>query len=123
MKSGATSKKFPANRAEWEAVIARAPGKDRKPTVREEAAWSKAVVVRGGGYSAVNAAVAARRRPGQRGAQVAPTKKLVSVRYSPEVLEFFKSGGVGWQTRMDDVLKRWVASHSKSRKRVVRSDA
>jgi len=123
MKSGATSKKLPASPAEWEAVIASAPGKDRKPTAKEEAIWSKAVVVRGGGYSVVRAAVAAKRRPGQRGAQVAPTKQLVSVRYSPEVLAFFKSGGVGWQTRMDEALKNWVATHSKGRKRVVRNDA
>ena len=123
MKSGATSKKLPASPAEWEAVIARAPGKDRKPTAKEEAAWSKAVVVRGGGYSAVRAAAAAKRRPGQRGVQVAPTKQLVSVRYSPEVLAFFKSGGVGWQTRMDDALKKWVATHRKGRKRVARNDA
>lgn len=123
MKSGATSKRFPASPAEWEAAIARAPGRDRKPTAKEEAAWSRAVVVRGGGYPAVRAAVAAKRGLGQRGAQVAPTKQLVSVRYSPEVLAFFKSGGAGWQTRMDEVLKKWVAAHSKGRKRVARSDA
>ena len=36
------------------------------------------------------------------------TKMLVSVRYSPEVLEYFKSTGVGWQSRMDGVLKEYV---------------
>lgn len=39
-------------------------------------------------------------------------KQLVSIRYSPEVLEFFKSSGAGWQSRMDAVLKEYVASHS-----------
>jgi uncharacterized protein (DUF4415 family) len=36
-------------------------------------------------------------------------KLLVSVRYSPEVVEYFKSTGEGWQTRMDAVLRRYVS--------------
>ena len=36
-------------------------------------------------------------------------KLLVSVRYSPEVLEYFKSTGSGWQSRMDGVLKDYVS--------------
>ena len=38
------------------------------------------------------------------------TKLLVSVRYSPEVLEYFKSTGAGWQSRMDSVLKDYVSN-------------
>jgi uncharacterized protein (DUF4415 family) len=41
------------------------------------------------------------------------TKQLVSVRYSPEVLAFFKSTGEGWQSRMDGVLRNYVARHSR----------
>ena len=111
MKRADSSKKFPTSPAEIEAAITRAPGKDRPLTAREEAAWSTGVLVRGGGYAAVRSALAEKRKPGQRGAQVAPTKKLVSVRYSPEVIEYFKSGGAGWQTRMDDALKQWVAKY------------
>jgi hypothetical protein len=118
MKSTSSSKKFPTSQAEIEAVIARAPGKDRPLTVREEAKWSTGVLVDGGGYEAVRKALAAKRKPGQRGPQAAPTKQLVSVRYSPEVLAFFKAGGTGWQTRMDDALKQWVSSQSKSKRRV-----
>ena len=36
-------------------------------------------------------------------------KLLVSVRYSPEVIEYFKSTGEGWQSRMDGVLLSYVA--------------
>lgn len=36
-------------------------------------------------------------------------KQLLSVRYSPEVIAYFKATGDGWQTRMDDVLKDYVA--------------
>ena len=40
-------------------------------------------------------------------------KQLVSVRYSPEVLAYFKSTGEGWQSRMDGVLREYVARHSR----------
>ncbi len=39
-------------------------------------------------------------------------KQLVSVRYSQEVLEYFKSTGEGWQARMDSVLRAYVKRHS-----------
>ena len=41
-------------------------------------------------------------------------KLLLSVRYSQEVVEFFKSTGEGWQSRMDGVLREYVARHSRS---------
>jgi uncharacterized protein (DUF4415 family) len=41
------------------------------------------------------------------------TKQLVSVRYSREVIEYFKSTGDGWQSRMDDVLLKYVAQHTR----------
>lgn len=40
-------------------------------------------------------------------------KLLVSVRYSPEVLSYFKSTGEGWQSRMDAVLQAYVARQSR----------
>lgn len=54
--------------------------------------------------------------PSLRGRPKSPNKKLlVSVRYSPEVLAYFKSTGDGWQALMDNVLRQYVASHSKGR--------
>lgn len=41
-------------------------------------------------------------------------KLLVSVRYSPEVVAYFKSTGEGWQSRMDGVLRRYVTRHSRN---------
>ena len=35
-------------------------------------------------------------------------KQLVSVRYSPEVLAYFRSTGEGWQGRMDGVLREYI---------------
>jgi uncharacterized protein (DUF4415 family) len=51
---------------------------------------------------------AGKRRPGERGKQVAPTKRLVSLRLSANVLEHFRATGPGWQTRIDETLQREV---------------
>lgn len=49
-----------------------------------------------------------------RGRPKAKNKKLlVSVRYSPEVVAYFKSTGEGWQSRMDGVLREYVAQQSR----------
>jgi len=39
-------------------------------------------------------------------------KVLLSVRYSPEVVEYFRATGAGWQTRMDEALKEWLKEHA-----------
>lgn len=54
------------------------------------------------------------RRPGQRGPQKRPTKVAVTVRYSPEVVDYFKATGEGWQTRMNDALREYVKQHGAS---------
>ena len=46
---------------------------------------------------------------GERGSQKSPTKIPISIRVSPEVAEYFRSEGKGWQSRMDNVLKEYVA--------------
>ena len=38
-------------------------------------------------------------------------KLLLSVRYSVEVVEYFRSTGDGWQARMDSVLRQYVSQH------------
>ena len=40
-------------------------------------------------------------------------KLLLSVRYSREVVEYFKSTGAGWQSRMDSVLRAYVSRRSR----------
>ena len=44
-------------------------------------------------------------------------KQLVSVRYSQEVLAYFKSTGEGWQSRMDGVLREYVTRQSRRAQR------
>jgi uncharacterized protein (DUF4415 family) len=43
-----------------------------------------------------------------RGPNKAPTKKPVSLRLSPEVIQHFKKSGKGWQSRIDETLRKVV---------------
>lgn len=51
------------------------------------------------------AAVLPRRR-GQRGPQRKPAKQLVSLRLERDVLARFRATGPGWQTRVNEALKK-----------------
>ena len=44
----------------------------------------------------------------RRGKQKAPTKELVSIRLDKDVVAHFRSGGPGWQTRLNDRLRQDV---------------
>ncbi|CAN5444004.1 BrnA antitoxin family protein [soil metagenome] len=52
-----------------------------------------------------------KRHVGQRGQQKKLTKVSVTLRYSPEVVNYFKQTGKGWQMRVDEVLKTWIKEH------------
>lgn len=52
-----------------------------------------------------------KRKVGQRGRQKAPTKVAITLRYSPEVVKYFKETGKGWQIRIDEALKEWIKKH------------
>ncbi len=43
-----------------------------------------------------------------RGPSKSPTKKQLTLRISPEVIEYFKSTGNGWQARIDETLREVV---------------
>jgi uncharacterized protein (DUF4415 family) len=43
--------------------------------------------------------------------QAMVTKQPVSIRLTPSVVEYFKSTGKGWQTRIDEVLTDYVEEH------------
>src|SRR4051812_36472669 len=102
MKPGATSKAFPMGPEEIASAIEAAPDRVHDPESpydpndpgAVEDFWKNATV----------------RRPGQRGPGRKAKKVLLSMRYSPEVVEYFKSTGEGWQSRMDEALREWVAS-------------
>jgi uncharacterized protein (DUF4415 family) len=48
-----------------------------------------------------------------RGPSKSPTKKLISLRISPEVIQYFKSTGTGWQSRIDESLREVVKRKAK----------
>ncbi len=47
----------------------------------------------------------------RRGRPVGSSKVPVSLRIDADVLDAFKAGGDGWQTRINAVLKDWVQHH------------
>lgn len=103
MKPDTTLKPFPKTAKEIASAIEAAPERIHDPESPYDPADPQAVEAFWKGSSV--------RRPGQRGAGKKAKKILLSVRYSPEVVHYFKSTGDGWQTRMDDALKEWLASH------------
>lgn len=42
----------------------------------------------------------------------AQIKEHINLRVSPDVISYFRATGPGWQTRMDQALKEWIAAHS-----------
>jgi uncharacterized protein (DUF4415 family) len=48
--------------------------------------------------------------PRRRGPQKAPKKVPLSLRLSPEVVRHFRAKGRGWQTRIDEALRKLVGS-------------
>ena len=81
--------------------------------VRPKAAaldWRQATVTRGGGVKATIDAIRRTRGPNKN-----PTKEQVAIRFDREVLVAFRADGPGWQTRMNDALKEWLASRKVSR--------
>lgn len=112
MKRNATSKPV-FSPEQMAAAIAAAPEvavpDDDNPSTRPED-WGNAIVTHGGGVS--NTVAELRRARGQRGPQKGPRKVATAIRLSPEVIEFFKSGGSGWQTRVDAALLEYVKMHS-----------
>jgi uncharacterized protein (DUF4415 family) len=103
MKPGTTSKSFPKSPEEVAAAIARAPERVEAPESSYDPNDPEAVERFWKGATV--------RRPGQRGPGRKAKKVLLSLRYSAEVVEYFKSTGEGWQTRMDEALKEWVEAH------------
>jgi uncharacterized protein (DUF4415 family) len=45
-------------------------------------------------------------RVARRGPQKAPTEVAVSIRLSPEVISYFKAKGPGWQSKIDEALRK-----------------
>ncbi|MDO8359689.1 MAG: BrnA antitoxin family protein [Devosia sp.] len=53
------------------------------------------------------------RARGQRGPQKTPTKERVALRLDRNIVDHFRHGGPGWQTRINDALAEIVKRNSR----------
>jgi hypothetical protein len=47
----------------------------------------------------------------RRGRPRGETKQQVAIRLDHDIVEHFKAGGAGWQSRINAALKEWVSTH------------
>jgi uncharacterized protein (DUF4415 family) len=73
--------------------------------VSDNPEWTKENFAKARPFAEAFPELAASIRKG-RGPNKAPTKKLVSLRLSPQVIEAYKAKGPGWQSRIDADLRR-----------------
>ena len=73
--------------------------------VSDNPEWTRKDLAKARPFSEALPDLAASIRKG-RGPNKAPTKKLVSLRLSGQVLEAYKAKGPGWQSRIDEDLRR-----------------
>ena len=105
-KSKTTSRFFSEDQV---AAALAAAGSPAPPTGID---WKKGIVTQGGGATAT---IAELRRI--RGKNKLPTKEPIALRLDPDVLAAFRADGPGWQTRMNAVLRKWVDSQTKAKRR------
>lgn len=86
------------------AAPARAPGKAKID-------WSQGTVTPGGGVAATMANLRRTRGPNKK-----PAKEQVAIRLDQEVVGALRASGPGWQTRVNAVLKEWLAAQPVKRK-------
>ena len=54
-----------------------------------------------------------KKAPVRRGRPLAKNRKVsTTIRLSQDVIEHFRSGGRGWQTRIDEALREWIKDQS-----------
>ena len=75
--------------------------------------WTPDDIASAGTFADLPPELGRKLRSRTRGPQQTPSKTLISVRLSQEVLEFFRSGGSDWQSRMNKVLQDYVRQQSK----------
>ncbi len=78
----------------------------RKPNIDDNPEWTEADFNKAGSPHDILSAEVLAAFPNTRGAQKKPVKVPVSIRLSQDVVNFYKSTGRGWQSRIDMVLKK-----------------
>ncbi|MFO1351918.1 MAG: BrnA antitoxin family protein [Gammaproteobacteria bacterium] len=103
MKNASTGNTTPVNQTDWARVRAMTGEDihyDADSPRTQPSDWEGAVLKQGG------VEVGRVRGPGKR-----RRKEQVAIRFSPEVLAYFRATGKGWQTRMDAALREYIAQH------------
>jgi len=72
----------------------------------ENPEWTARDFVRAKRLHEIPALAALSKRRGERGPQKAPTKQQVTLRLDRDVLERFRSTGPGWQSRINNALRK-----------------
>lgn len=80
------------------------------PSKQEDAAINRGIALDPDTYDLSGPDIGYLRRVG-RPPSLSP-KVLLTVRYDADIVDAFKAGGSGWQTRMNNALREWLALHS-----------
>lgn len=75
---------------------------DDMRAVSDNPKWTKSDFAKARSFDEVFPALARKRR----GKQKMPTKKAISLRLDPDVLEAYKADGDGWQSRINSDLRK-----------------
>lgn len=81
------------------------------PTDAEDAQIRAGIAADPDAYEVTNVEEWAQMKPLRGRPKADVTKERVTVRLSADVTAYFRAGGKGWQTRLDDVLREYVARH------------
>jgi len=88
------------------------PLKIEIPTPAEDAAINAGIAADSDTYELSDAEFAQLKPIRPRGRPVGSgQKEQVTVRFDSEVINAFKTGGAGWQTRMNNALREWIKTH------------
>jgi uncharacterized protein (DUF4415 family) len=79
-------------------------------TPEEEAAIAHGIAADPDTFEPTDEQFAQMRRRGGR-PKLAHPKVAVTVRYDADIVDQFKAGGEGWQTRMNNALREWLNAH------------
>jgi len=74
--------------------------------------WTKEDFARARPASEVHGKAAAKQLVRKRGRPTGSSKEQIALRVDVEVLKAYKSGGAGWQTRMNDDLRKAVEART-----------
>jgi uncharacterized protein (DUF4415 family) len=86
------------------------PRKLIRNTPEEEAAIARGIASDPDTFVPTDEEFAQMKRRGGR-PKLANPKVAVTVRYDADIVEQFKAGGDGWQTRMNNALREWLTTH------------